>query len=42
LGLSIAKAIAEAHLGKIEATSILGQGTTFTVTLPAVAGHRPD
>jgi heavy metal sensor kinase len=36
LGLSIAKAIAEAHLGKIEAASTPGKGTTFTVLLPAI------
>lgn len=33
LGLAIAKGIAEAHGGKIAATSTAEQGTTFTVTL---------
>ena len=34
LGLSIAKAIAEKHRGSMGCTSILGQGSTFTLTLP--------
>lgn len=34
LGLSICRSIAEAHGGKISARSVLGQGSTFTVTLP--------
>lgn len=35
LGLSIVKAIVEAHGGKIEASSRLGGGTTFSFELPA-------
>lgn len=33
-GLAICKRIIEAHGGKISAESILGKGTTFTITLP--------
>ncbi|MEM6869174.1 MAG: HAMP domain-containing sensor histidine kinase, partial [Cyanobacteria bacterium P01_C01_bin.121] len=35
LGLSIAhQIVTEVHQGRIECTSVLGEGTTFTITLP--------
>ncbi len=37
LGLSICRAVVEAHGGHITASSQLGQGTTFAVTLPLPA-----
>jgi two-component system, NtrC family, sensor kinase len=37
LGLAISRGIVERHNGRIEVESRLGQGTTFTVTLPVQA-----
>ena len=34
LGLSIVKRIVESHFGRIDVTSTLGEGTTFTVKFP--------
>jgi signal transduction histidine kinase len=40
LGLSITKAIVEAHGGRISVRSVEGRGTTFRVDLPAGAADR--
>jgi signal transduction histidine kinase len=39
LGLPVAKAIVEAHKGRIEMTSRVGEGTTVTIALPAEAAE---
>jgi heavy metal sensor kinase len=38
IGLAIAQAIARAHGGEICATSVVGEGSTFTLTLPTQDG----
>jgi two-component system, OmpR family, sensor kinase len=42
LGLSIARWIAEAHGGRLEAESLPGQGSTFSLWLPEPAGDEVD
>jgi two-component system NtrC family sensor kinase len=42
LGLAICKEIVEAHGGRLEAHSRVGEGTTFTVTLPLLAEGAPS
>ena len=37
LGLAICKEIVEHHHGRIEVTSVVGSGTTFSIILPAVS-----
>jgi two-component system sensor histidine kinase KdpD len=39
MGLSISRAIAQAHRGDVTVTSQAGQGSVFTVTLPAVPAN---
>ncbi|MGA2353562.1 MAG: ATP-binding protein [Terriglobales bacterium] len=41
LGLAIARGIMERHKGRIEVESQLGQGTTFTLTLPSQVPNAP-
>ena len=38
LGLTITKALVEQHGGRIAVASTMGEGTTFTITLPADRG----
>ncbi|QMV42569.1 ATP-binding protein [Cohnella cholangitidis] len=40
LGLSIVKEIMDNHDGKVEVSSIYGQGSTFSLSLPLATGNR--
>ena len=42
LGLSIVATIAARHHGRVEVSSRLGEGTTFSVILPAASGAQAD
>ena len=42
LGLSIVQAIARAHGGRLDLSSVPGSGATFTIVLPASAGASTD
>jgi len=42
LGLAITKGLVEAHQGKIWAESEIGEGSTFTFTLPVSKGEKRD
>jgi two-component system NtrC family sensor kinase len=37
-GLAIARSVVRNHGGELEVASVVGQGTTFTITLPAADG----
>jgi len=39
LGLNYVKAITEAHGGKVRVDSMVGKGSSFTVTFPLVNSH---
>jgi signal transduction histidine kinase len=42
LGLAICRGLVNEHGGALRVESVLGRGSTFTVTLPAEAGPAPE
>lgn len=42
IGLALAAELAELHGGSIEVDSTVGEGTTFTVSIPTGSEHLPD
>jgi two-component system, NtrC family, sensor histidine kinase GlrK len=42
LGLALVKHVVEAHGGKVEVTSTVGAGSTFTLTLPLIFRKQPE
>jgi len=42
LGLAVAQKVVKEHHGRIEVASKAGEGTTFTVTLPAIHVGKPE
>jgi len=42
LGLAVARKVFEEHHGRIDVDSKVGEGTTFTITLPAMPAARGD
>jgi signal transduction histidine kinase len=39
LGLAVAQKVIQEHRGQIEVNSTVGEGTTFTITLPSMPGQ---
>ena len=41
VGLSLVKSLVELHRGRVEAASVPGEGSTFTIALPLQRGRQP-